>query len=133
AECAARRPVPHLAGAVRGFATLAQGLLQEGQVHRATVASAVVIDLRSDTVTKPTPGMLAAIAAAEVGDEQGREDPTTNQLQRRTAELLGHEAALFFPTAAMANEVAVRVVSRPGCQVVAGERTAVLTYERGGR
>jgi threonine aldolase len=91
-----------------------------------------VIDLRSDTVTKPTPGMLAAMAAAEVGDEQEREDPTTNELQRRTAELLGHEAALFFPTATMANEVAVRAVSRPGCKVVAEERTHVLIYEWGG-
>ena len=62
-----------------------------------------MIDLRSDTVTKPTPGMLAAMAAAEVGDEQVREDPTTNELQRRAAELLGHQAALFFPTATMAN------------------------------
>jgi threonine aldolase len=91
-----------------------------------------VIDLRSDTVTKPTPGMLDAMAAAEVGDEQEREDPTTNELQRRTAELLGHEAALFFPTATMANEVAVRAVSRPGCKVVAEERTHVLIYEWGG-
>ena len=91
-----------------------------------------MIDLRSDTVTKPTPGMLAAMTAAEVGDEQEREDPTTNELQRRMAELLGHEAALFFPTATMANEVAVRVLSRPGCKVVAEERTHVLIYEWGG-
>ena len=91
-----------------------------------------MIDLRSDTVTKPTPGMLAAMAAAEVGDEQEREDPTTNELQRRTAELLGHEAALFFPTATMANEVALRVLSRPGCKVVAEERTHILIYEWGG-
>jgi threonine aldolase len=91
-----------------------------------------VIDLRSDTVTKPTPGMLAAMAAAEVGDEQEREDPTTNELQRRTAELLGHEAALFLPSATMANEVALRVLGRPGCKVVAEERTHVLIYEWGG-
>jgi threonine aldolase len=91
-----------------------------------------VIDLRSDTVTKPTPGMLAAMAAAEVGDEQEREDPTTNELQRRMAELLGHEAALFLPTATMANQAALRVLSRPGCKVVAEERTHVLIYEWGG-
>jgi threonine aldolase len=91
-----------------------------------------VIDLRSDTVTKPTPGMLAAMAAAELGDEQEREDPTTNELQRRMAELLGHEAALFLPTATMANQVALRVLSRPGCKVVAEERTHVLIYEWGG-
>jgi threonine aldolase len=91
-----------------------------------------VIDLRSDTVTKPTPGMLAAMAAAEVGDEQMLEDPTTNELQRRMAELLGHEAALFLPTATMANQAALRVLSRPGCKVVAEERTHVLIYEWGG-
>jgi threonine aldolase len=91
-----------------------------------------VIDLRSDTVTKPTPGMLAAMAAAEVGDEQEREDPTTNELQRRMAELLGHEAALFLPTATMANQAALRVFSRPGCKIVAEERTHVLIYEWGG-
>jgi threonine aldolase len=91
-----------------------------------------MIDLRSDTVTKPTAGMLAAIAAAEVGDEQEREDPTTNELQRRMADLLGHEAALFLPTATMANQAALRVLSRPGCKVVAEERTHVLIYEWGG-
>jgi threonine aldolase len=91
-----------------------------------------VIDLRSDTVTKPTPGMLAAMAAAEVGDEQEREDPTTNELQRRMATLLGHEAALFLPTATMANQAALRVLSRPGCKLVAEERTHVLIYEWGG-
>ncbi len=91
-----------------------------------------MIDLRSDTMTKPTPGMLAAMAAAEVGDEQEREDPTTNELQRRAAELLGQEAALFLPTATMANQVALRVLSRPGCKVVAEENTHVLIWEWGG-
>jgi threonine aldolase len=91
-----------------------------------------MIDLRSDTMTKPTAGMLAALAAAEVGDEQEREDPTTNELQRRTAELLGQEAALFFPTATMANQVALRVLSRPGSKVVAEENTHVLIWEWGG-
>jgi threonine aldolase len=96
------------------------------------MTSSSVIDLRSDTATKPTPGMLAAMAAAEVGDEQEREDPTTNELQRRIAELLGHEAALFLPTATMGNQVALRVLSKPGCKVVAEERTHVLIYEWGG-
>jgi threonine aldolase len=76
--------------------------------------------------------MLAAMAAADVGDEQVREDPTTNELQRRMAELLGHEAALFLPTATMGNQVALRALSRPGCKVVAEERTHVLIYEWGG-
>lgn len=91
-----------------------------------------MIDLRSDTMTKPTPGMLAAMAAADVGDEQEREDPTTNELQRRMADLLGHEAALFLPTATMANQVALRVLGRPGRRVVAEENTHVLIWEWGG-
>ncbi|HKU56509.1 MAG TPA: GntG family PLP-dependent aldolase [Gaiellaceae bacterium] len=91
-----------------------------------------MIDLRSDTMTRPTAGMLAAMTAAEVGDEQEREDPTTNELQRRMAELLGHEAALFFPTATMANQVALRVLSKPGAKVVAEENTHVLIWEWGG-
>jgi threonine aldolase len=92
----------------------------------------VVIDLRSDTVTKPTRAMLAAMASAEVGDEQYREDPTVNELQRRMAELLGHEAALFLPTATMSNQVALRAQTRPGSVVLAEERTHILIYEWGG-
>jgi threonine aldolase len=91
-----------------------------------------VIDLRSDTVTKPSPAMLAAMAAASVGDEQYLEDPTTNELQRRMAELLGHEAALFFPTATMANQAALRAQTKPGGVLLAEERTHVLVYEWGG-
>ena len=91
-----------------------------------------MIDLRSDTVTRPSREMLAAMAAAELGDEQEREDPTVNELQRRVAELLGHEAALFLPTATMANQVALRVHTRPGGQLVAEERTHILVYEAGG-
>jgi threonine aldolase len=91
-----------------------------------------VIDLRSDTLTKPTAGMRAAMAAAEVGDEQYLEDPTTNELQRRMAELLGHEAALFLPTATMANQAALRAQTRPGCVLLAEERTHILVYEWGG-
>jgi threonine aldolase len=91
-----------------------------------------MIDLRSDTVTKPTPAMLAAMAGAEVGDEQFREDPTVNELQRRMAELLGHEAALFLPTATMANQVALRAQTKPGAVVLAEERTHILIYEWGG-
>ena len=91
-----------------------------------------MIDLRSDTATKPTPEMLAAMAAAELGDEQAREDPTVNELQRRAAELLGHEAALFLPTATMSNQIALRVLTRPGQQLIAEERTHILIFEAGG-
>ena len=91
-----------------------------------------MIDLRSDTATRPTAEMRAAIAAADVGDEQEREDPTVNELQRRVAELLGQEAALFLPTATMANQIALRVLGRPGGELIAEERTHVLVYEAGG-
>jgi threonine aldolase len=91
-----------------------------------------VIDLRSDTLTKPTQPMLAAMAAAEVGDEQYLEDPTVNALQERMAELLGHEASLFLPTATMANQVALRTQTTPGATLLAEERTHVMVYETGG-
>jgi threonine aldolase len=91
-----------------------------------------VIDLRSDTATKPTPEMLAAVAAAELGDEQRREDPTVNELQRRAAELLGQEAALFVPTATMANQIALQILGVRGGELLAEERTHVLVFESGG-
>lgn len=91
-----------------------------------------MIDLRSDTLTKPTEGMRAAMAAAEVGDEQYLEDPTTNELQHRMAELLGHESALFLPTATMANQAALRAQTKPGSVLLAEERTHILVYEWGG-
>jgi threonine aldolase len=91
-----------------------------------------VIDLRSDTVTQPTEGMRAAIAAAVVGDEQKREDPTVTELQDRVAALLGHEAALFVPTATMANQIALKLHGRPGDVLLAEETSHVLVYEYGG-
>ena len=91
-----------------------------------------MIDLRSDTATQPTPGMYAAMAAAELGDEQRREDPTVNELQRRAAELLGQEEALFVPTATMANQIALRLLGKRGGELLAEERTHVLVYESGG-
>ncbi len=91
-----------------------------------------MIDLRSDTASKPTAGMRAAMAAAEVGDEQLREDPTVNELQRRAAERLGHETALFLPTATMANQIALGVLTDRGGQLIAEERTHILVFEAGG-
>ncbi|GIU95176.1 MAG: threonine aldolase [Gaiellaceae bacterium] len=91
-----------------------------------------MIDLRSDTVTTPTEGMRAAIAAAAVGDEQKREDPTVTALQDRVAALLGHEAALFLPTATMANQIALKLHGRPGDVLLAEETSHVLVYEYGG-
>src|SRR5687767_10776964 len=76
--------------------------------------------------------MYAAMAAAEVGDEQRREDRTVNELQRRAAELLGQEEALFVPTATMANQIALRLLGKRGGELLAEERTHVLVYESGG-
>jgi threonine aldolase len=91
-----------------------------------------VIDLRSDTVTHPTPGMRQAIAEATVGDEQKHEDPTVTALQERVAALLGQEAALFLPTATMANQIALKLHGRPGDVLVAEEHSHVLVFEYGG-
>jgi threonine aldolase len=91
-----------------------------------------VIDLRSDTATQPTEGMRRAIAEAAVGDEQKREDPSVNALQERVAALLGHEAAIFVPTATMANQIALKLHSRPGDVLIAEENAHVVIYEYGG-
>jgi threonine aldolase len=91
-----------------------------------------VIDLRSDTVTRPTPEMRRAIAEATVGDEQKREDPTVLELERRVAELLGQETAVFVPTATMANQIALKLHGRPGEVLLAEEHSHVLVYEYGG-
>jgi threonine aldolase len=91
-----------------------------------------VIDLRSDTVTQPTPGMRQAISEAEVGDEQKREDPTVLELERRVAALLGQEAAVFVPTATMANQIALKLHSRPGDVLLAEQHSHVVVYEYGG-
>jgi threonine aldolase len=91
-----------------------------------------VIDLRSDTATRPTEGMRRAIAEAAVGDEQKREDPSVNALQERVAALLGQEAAIFLPTATMANQIALKLLSRPGDVLVAEQHAHVLIYEYGG-
>src|SRR5438093_1284062 len=76
--------------------------------------------------------MLDAMTHAPLGDEQLREDPTVNELQRRAAELLGQEEALFLPTATMANQIALNVLGEPGGQLVAEERTHALIFEAGG-
>jgi len=91
-----------------------------------------VIDLRSDTVTQPTREMREAIANAVVGDEQEREDPTVLELERRAAEFLGQDAAVFVPTATMANQIAVRILTRPGDELLAEENSHVLINEQGG-
>src|SRR5919198_4151388 len=92
-----------------------------------------MVNLYSDTQTRPTPGMREAMAAAEVGDEQRRLDPTVNALQDRVAELLGHEAALFLPSGTMCNAIAFRLHIRPGGDEAILDRTAhPVHFEAGG-
>ena len=91
-----------------------------------------MIDLRSDTLTQPSAGMRQAMAEAVVGDEQKREDPTVTALEERAAELLGQEEAVYLPTATMANQIALRVLSEPGDEVVAEAMAHVFRYELGG-
>jgi threonine aldolase len=91
-----------------------------------------MIDLRSDTVTRPTPEMRRAMAEAEVGDDVYGEDPTVNRLQERCAGRLGFEAALLVPSGVMGNEIAIRVLTRPGQEVLADDRSHVVQYELAG-
>lgn len=91
-----------------------------------------MIDLRSDTVTRPTDGMRAAIASAPVGDDQFGEDPSVNALQAQVAALLGKEAALWLPTGTMANQVALRTLTRPGDDVVVSRESHIVWHETGG-
>jgi threonine aldolase len=90
------------------------------------------IDLRSDTVTRPTAAMRAAMNAAEVGDDVFREDPTVNRLEERVAALLGKEAALFVPSGTMSNQIAVRVHTQPGDELLCDVNCHIYVYEAGG-
>jgi threonine aldolase len=90
-----------------------------------------VVDLRSDTVTRPTEAMRCAMAEAEVGDDDYGEDPTVRALEEAFAARVGKPAALFVPSGVMANQIAVRVLTRPGTAVVAGRRQHVVAYEYG--
>ena len=89
------------------------------------------IDLRSDTVTRPSPGMRRAMAEAPVGDDQYGEDPSVNRLQQRIAELLGKAAALFVPSGTMANQIALKLLTRPGDEVIVGEAAHMMWHESG--
>jgi threonine aldolase len=90
------------------------------------------VDLRSDTVTRPTPAMRRAMADAEVGDDGFGDDPTVRRLEAYVAERLGKEAALFVPSGTMANQIALRLLAPPGCLVLAGARQHVVVREAGG-
>jgi threonine aldolase len=89
------------------------------------------IDLRSDTVTTPSAGMRQAMAEAPVGDDQYGEDPSVNRLQERIAELLGKEAALFVPSGTMANQIGLKILTRPGDEVILGDEAHIVWHESG--
>jgi len=92
----------------------------------------MIIDLRSDTVTKPTEGMLEAMFQAEVGDDVYKEDPSVNALEKRVVEMFGTEAALYFPTGSMANQAAIKLHTQPGEQLICHDWAHVYNYEGGG-
>lgn len=89
------------------------------------------IDLRSDTITRPSADMRRVLADAEVGDDQYGEDPSTNRLQDHVADLLGKEAALWLPSGTMANQVALKVLTRPGDEVIVGQEVHAVWHEKG--
>ncbi|MFA0961274.1 low specificity L-threonine aldolase [Roseivirga sp. BDSF3-8] len=91
-----------------------------------------IIDLRSDTVTKPTPGMLEAMMHAEVGDDVWNEDPTVHELERKAARLFGMQAGLFCPSGTMTNQIAIRLMTKPQDEVVCDQRAHIYNYEGGG-
>lgn len=92
----------------------------------------MIIDLRSDTLTKPTPGMLDAILNAKTGDDVFKEDPTVNELERRFAEKFGMETALYFPTGSMSNQAAIKLHTQPGDSLICDKWAHVYNFEAGG-
>ncbi|MDX1954919.1 MAG: GntG family PLP-dependent aldolase [Chitinophagaceae bacterium] len=92
----------------------------------------MIIDYRSDTVTKPTPGMLEAMMKAPVGDDVFGEDPSINQLEQKAARMFGMEAALFCPSGTMTNQIAIKCHTQPGDEVIVDENAHVYQYEGGG-
>ena len=92
----------------------------------------MIIDLISDTVTKPTKGMLEAMFAAKVGDDVFQMDPTVNALQEKVAKLFGMEAGLFFPSGTMANQTAIKIQTQPGDLIIADKYAHIYNYESGG-
>ncbi len=90
------------------------------------------VNLISDTVTRPTPGMLQAMMTAEVGDDVFKEDPTVNALERKVADLFGMEAALFFPSGTMANQTGIKIHTQPGDQLICDKFAHIYNYEGGG-
>ena len=123
--------------AARGFpytarADTADAVLHEPERKPAMSPADPAADLRSDTVTRPTPAMRRAILDAEVGDDVFGDDPTVQALQRRVAELAGKEAALYVPSGTMGNQLAVRCHTEPGDEVLLDPESHIFLYEQGG-
>jgi threonine aldolase len=87
-----------------------------------------IVDLRSDTVTRPTPEMRQAMAEAEVGDDVYGEDPTINRLEQRAAEVFQREAAIFVPSGTMGNQIAIKIHTNPGQEIICEERAHIFNY-----
>ncbi|HYH01206.1 MAG TPA: low specificity L-threonine aldolase [Terriglobales bacterium] len=103
--------------------------MYERSVSEADQPKRFLVDLRSDTVTKPTPEMRRAMFEAEVGDDVYAEDPTINRIEQRAAEIFGREAAIFVPTGSMGNQIALKVHTRPGQEIICDERGHIYNYE----
>ena len=106
-----------------------QAQLSADEVKTAQAKTAPAIDLRSDTVTKPTPEMRRAMAEAEVGDDVYGEDPTINRLEQRAAEIFGKEASIFVPTGSMGNTIAIKIHTKHGQEIICEERAHILDWE----
>jgi threonine aldolase len=100
--------------------------------RHVTTLGSVTTDLRSDTLTRPTPAMRAAMASADVGDDVYGEDPTVNALEEQVADLFGHEAAVFVPSGTMGNQICLRLVVPPAGELLCDSDAHVVTYEHGG-
>src|SRR5215212_7965095 len=92
----------------------------------------MVIDFRSDTVTRPTPGMKEAMMNAPVGDDVFGEDPSINELEKKTAAAFGMEAAIFCPSGTMTNQIAIKCHTQPGDEIICDETSHIYQYEGGG-
>ena len=102
------------------------------KVFRRPYIAVIMIDYRSDTVTRPTPGMLEAMMKARTGDDVFGEDPSINELEARCADMFGMEAALFCPSGTMTNQIAIKCHTQPGDEVICDETSHVYQYEGGG-
>lgn len=135
ARVSVRVPAPKLGGESAAPNEFSASLESTAAADCASESSmnqrSTIVDLRSDTVTRPTAAMRRAIAEAEVGDDVFGDDPTINRLQGRVAELLGKEAAIFVPSGSMANQTAIRAQTEPGDEIIAHADSHIYHYEAG--